>query len=71
MEVEQINNQELETWSLYLYAMKSQVTREKYTKRSEKSFNSLDLEWKTIEEKSREFVHLAKEKGRDGHLMRF
>ena len=38
------NNQELDTWSLYLYAMKSPVTREKYQKRLEKFFDSLGLE---------------------------
>jgi hypothetical protein len=29
----QNNNHELDIWSLYLYAMKSPVTREKYQKR--------------------------------------
>ncbi len=57
------NQQELDSWSLYLYAMKSPVTREKYTKRLEKFFDSLGLDGSTIEEKSKKFVHLAKEKG--------
>ena len=65
MEETQNNNNQREddSWSLYLYAMKSPVTREKYTKRLDKFFDSLGLEGKTIEEKSIKFVHLAKEKG--------
>lgn len=43
--------------------MKSPVTREKYQKRLEKFFDSLGLEGITIEEKSKKFVYLAKEKG--------
>ncbi len=66
MEETQNNNQEeLDSWSLYLYAMKSPVTREKYQKRLEKFFDSLGLEGITIEEKSKKFVYLAKEKGND------
>jgi transcription initiation factor TFIIIB Brf1 subunit/transcription initiation factor TFIIB len=65
------NQQELDSWSLYLYAMKSPVTREKYTKRLEKFFDSLGLDGSTIEEKSKKFVHLAKEKGNGWPLMRF
>ncbi len=43
--------------------MKSPVTREKYQKRLEKFFDSLGLEGSTIEEKSKKFVNLTKEKG--------
>ena len=50
--VENQNNHELNTWSLYLYAMKSPVTREKYQKRLEKFFDSLKIQGETIEEKS-------------------
>lgn len=71
VEVEQINNQELDSWSLYLYAMRSPVTREKYTKRLEKFFDFLGLEGKTIAEKSKKFVNLAKNNGSGGPLMRF
>ena len=52
-ETQNNNHQERDPWSLYLYAMKSPVTREKYTKRLEKFFDSLDLEGITIEEKSK------------------
>jgi integrase len=57
------NNQELDTWSLYLYAMKSPVTREKYQKRLEKFFDFIGLEGKTIEDKSITFVNRAKNEG--------
>ena len=66
MEETQNNNnhqQELDPWSLYLYAMKSPVTREKYQKRLEKFFDSLGLEGSTIEEKSKKFVSLTRENG--------
>ncbi len=57
------NNQELDPWSLYLYTMKSPVTREKYQKRLEKFFDYMSLEGNTIEEKSRLFVNSAKNEG--------
>lgn len=56
------NNEEIDTWSLYLYAMKSPVTREKYQKRLEKFFDFLELEGNTIEEKSISFIKLSKVK---------
>ena len=52
----EFSNSELDSWSLYLYAMKSPVTREKYQKRLEKFFDFLGLEGQTIEEKSKAFV---------------
>ncbi len=61
--VENQNNQELDSWSLYLYAMKSPVTRQKYQKRLEKFFDSLNIQGKTVEEKSKVFVNLAKKEG--------
>ena len=59
----QNNNQGLDTWSLYLYAMKSPVTREKYQKRLEKFFDSIGLQGKTVEQKSSVFVNMAKKEG--------
>ncbi len=50
--VEQYNNMELDIWSLYLFALKSRVTREKYQKRLEKFFNFIGIEGQTVEEKS-------------------
>ncbi len=57
------NNQELDPWSLYLYAMKSPVTREKYQKRLEKFFDFVNIEGKTVKEKSSVFVDLARKEG--------
>ena len=68
MLVEQNNNnnngnKEPDIWSLYLFALKSPVTREKYKIRLEKFFNFLDLEGKTVEEKSNHFIHKYKIEG--------
>jgi integrase len=52
----------INTWSLYLYAMKSPITRQKYQKRLEKFFDFLELKGNTIEEKSISFIKLSKEK---------
>jgi integrase len=57
------NYNELDPWSLYLYAMKSPVTREKYQKRLEKFFDFLGLKGETIEDKSKIFVNKGKEEG--------
>src|SRR4051812_3010651 len=54
---------EQDVWSLYLYAMKSPVTREKYQKRLEKFFNFIDLEGETVETKSISFLNKAKREG--------
>jgi hypothetical protein len=56
-------NEGTNLWSLYLYAMKSPVTRQKYQKRLEKFFDFLESEGDTIEEKSNYFVKISKEKG--------
>ena len=50
------NNQEQDTWSLYLYALKSPVTRQKYQKRLEKFFDFLGLEGATIKDKCKSFL---------------
>ncbi len=57
------NNQELDVWSLYLYALKSPVTREKYQARLEKFFDFLDLDGQTVEEKSYHFVYRYRKEG--------
>jgi integrase len=59
------NGMEQGVWSLYLYAMKSPVTREKYQKRLEKFFDFINIKGKTIEEKSKAFVNKAKNEGND------
>jgi hypothetical protein len=47
-------------WTLYLYAMKSPVTRDKYQKRLGKFFDFIRLEGDSIEEKSIVFVEMAR-----------
>jgi site-specific recombinase XerC len=68
------NNEGLDLWSLYLYALKSLVTREKYQKRLEKFFDFLELEGTTVEEKSKGFIN-RKDKEEDkwvfNNLIRF
>ena len=59
MKVEQLES-DPNPWTLYLYAMKSPVTRDKYQKRLGKFFEFLGLEGDTIEQKSRVFVDLAR-----------
>ncbi|HXT82937.1 MAG TPA: hypothetical protein VN704_01080, partial [Verrucomicrobiae bacterium] len=60
---ENINqNKELDqdVWFLYLHALKSPMTREKYQKRLEKFFDFLGLEGTTIEVKSKSFLKRIK-----------
>lgn len=52
----------IDIWSLYLYAMKSPVTKQKYQNRLEKFFDFLELKGNTIEEKSNSFLQISKEK---------
>ncbi len=63
----QINqkNVELDLWSLYLYALKSPSSREKYSKRLEKYFDYLGLDGSSIEEKSLGFVGRLENEGND------
>jgi len=48
-------------WSLYLYAMKSPMTKQKYIGRLNKFFDFLELEGATPEEKSKCFILKSKE----------
>jgi hypothetical protein len=59
VKLEQIKS-ESDTWTLYLYAMKSPVTRDKYQKRLGKFFDFLKLDVTTIEDKSKVFVEMAR-----------
>ncbi|HEX7208643.1 MAG TPA: hypothetical protein VF233_10705 [Nitrososphaeraceae archaeon] len=59
MKVEQLES-ESDHWTLYLYAMKSPVTRDKYQKRLGKFFDFIRLEGNTIEDKSKVFVEKAR-----------
>ena len=55
-EVELEERHSIDPWSLYLYAMKSPVTREKYTGRLSKFLEYVSLEGKNVEEQAKEFV---------------
>ena len=59
MKVDQLES-ESDHWTLYLYAMKSPVTRDKYQKRLGKFFEFIRLEGASIEDKSRVFVEMAR-----------
>jgi hypothetical protein len=61
--VDKIQNKELDQdiWSLYLYALKSPITREKYQRRLEKFFDFLVLDGARVEEKSKSFLKKIKE----------
>jgi len=50
-------------WTLYLYAMKSPVTRDKYQKRLGKFFDFIRLEGAKTEDKSIVFVEMARKHG--------
>ena len=54
MKVEKLES-ESDHWTLYLYAMKSPVTRDKYQKRLGKFFDFIILEGATIEDKNKVF----------------
>lgn len=54
---------ELDLYSLYLYALRSPSSREKYQKRLEKYFDYLGLEGLSIEEKSKNFVKKLEKDG--------
>jgi integrase len=61
--VEKNEDKEPAVWSLYLFALKSPVTREKYKKRLDRFFVFLGLEGQTTEEKSSVFIEKAKKEG--------
>jgi hypothetical protein len=51
---------ELEPWSLFIYAMKAPMTRDRYQTRVAKFFEFVGIDGTTIEEKARNFVYKAK-----------
>lgn len=57
--------------SLYLYAMKSPVTRQKYQKSLEKFFGYLEIDGKTIEERVLHMSIVQKDTMLDGHSIRY
>ena len=52
---------ELEPWSLFIYAMKAPMTRDRYQTRVTKFFEFIGIDGNTIEEKARYFVIKATE----------
>jgi integrase len=58
-------DQQETAWSLFLYAMKSPVTRQKYVGRIDKFFDFLALEGNSVEEKSILFLQRSQEEGGD------
>jgi hypothetical protein len=57
------NNVELNIWQLYLYSLKSSQTRKKYQGRLDKFFHFVGVEGKTTEEKSIQFIEMARSEG--------
>ncbi len=57
------NDDELGIWRMYLFALKSPLTREKYQKRMEKFFDFICLDGKIVEEKSECFILMAGKEG--------
>jgi len=58
-----IDNQDNDIWSLYLFALKSSVTREKYKTRLDKFFKFIGLEGNTVEERSNNFIQKYRKEG--------
>jgi integrase len=56
-----IMSDEIEPWSLFIYAMKSPMTRDRYQTRVAKFFEFIGIEGTAIEEKARNFVIKAKD----------
>jgi integrase len=56
-------DQKESVWSLFLYAMKSPVTRQKYVGRIDKFFDFLELDGSTVEQKSTVFLRRALQDG--------
>ncbi len=68
------NPEELDLWSLYLYALKSPVTREKYQKKLEKFFDFQGLDGVNVEEKNKSFMVRVEKDGNHwvfNNLLRF
>jgi hypothetical protein len=57
------NEGELGIWRMYLFALKSPLTREKYQNRMEKFFDFIGLDGKTVKEKNLSFVKKAEAEG--------
>ena len=60
---EAIESEELDPWSLFIYAMKAPMTKDRYKTRVSKFFDfiGLDKEGQTVEDKARIFAKRGKE----------
>ena len=58
-----IESEDLDPWSLFFYAMKAPMTKDRYKARVAKFFDFIDLdnEGQTVEEKARIFANKGKE----------
>ena len=63
MIIKQNNGLDTNVWSLYIFALKSPITREKYQARLEKFFDFLGLGGSNIEEKSKYFIKSVENNG--------
>ncbi len=54
--IDKQKNAEYDVWKLYLFELKSPMTRQKYQGRIKKFFNYCGIEGESIEEKSRNFI---------------
>ena len=65
------NNSELNAWSLYLFALKSPVTREKYQTRLDKFFKFIGLDGKQSKTKVLILLLYQKRKEVNGSLIQY
>ena len=53
--------EELDPWSLYIYAMKAPMTRDRYKTRLAKFLTFIGIAGNTVQEQSRTFVKIGKD----------
>lgn len=55
--------EELDPWSLYIYAMKASITSDRYQTRLAKFFEFISIAGATLEERAKAFAKRGKERG--------
>jgi hypothetical protein len=55
-ETKTVESEELDPWSLFIYAMKAPMTRDRYQIRVAKFFDFIGIPGTTLEEKARTFA---------------
>jgi hypothetical protein len=58
-----LNNESLDVWALYLFALKSPVSRKKYQRRLENFFDFLEIKEDKIDERCKRFIKQVNEAG--------